>query len=139
MTTGVIVIIPFLMIVISTVGMLCVLKKSSYELRRQSIVLILSVSVLHIASNFPFLLYIILINTLPILKAVKYRNSSVAQLFATANYIAYLNTMCNPIMYYFTSTSFATYVRDFSRQWLNRIRFTGPQQPPMTAGTAVSI
>ena len=51
-------------------------------------------------------------------REVKYRDDTVAQLWATAVYLNYLNTMSNPVLYYFTSASFKKYVRrSLRRLW----------------------
>ena len=112
--------IPFLLILVSTVWMISFLQKRR-SLRRQNVALILSVSILHLVSCVPFLLYIIIINILKPSPAVKYRSDTVAQLYAAANYVNYRNTMCNCVLYYFTSASFSAYVRSYGRKWLSRV------------------
>ena len=124
MTSIVFVLIPFIVILVTTVCILSFLKKKS-TLRRQNVALILSVSVLHLISCMPFLLYIVVMNSLKPSSEVKYRNSTVAQLYAAANFVNYLNTMCNPVLYYFTSASFSAYIREHSRRLLGRVRRVG--------------
>ena len=110
--------IPFIIILTTTIWMLKFLKKVE-TLRLQNIPLVLSVATLHLVSFVPFLLYVISMNILNPPREVKYRNDTVAQLWATAVYLNYLNTMSNPVLYYFTSASFKKYVRRSLRRLLS--------------------
>ena len=109
--------IPFLTILVTTIWILTFLKKVT-NLSRQNIPLVLSVAILHLISFMPFLAYVITMNILKPSREVKYRTDTVAQLWATAVYLNYLNTMSNPVLYYFTSASFKTYVR----RWWMKVR-----------------
>lgn len=78
--------------------------------------------ILHLISFIPFLLYVILMNVLKPPAEVKYQDDTVAQLYATAVYLNYLNTMSNPVLYYFTSSSFKTYITEWARKWWSKVR-----------------
>ena len=132
------VLIPFLLILVSTVCMISFLQKRR-SLRRQNIALILSVSILHLVSCVPYLLYVIIMNILKPSPAVKFRSSTVAQLYAAANYVNYLNTMCNCVLYYFTSASFSAYVRGYSRKWLGRVARVGDVELNTGATRSTSV
>ena len=113
--------IPCISILICTIWMLTFLEKVS-TLRLQNIPLVLSVAILHLVSFMPFPLYVILMNVLRPSRDLKYRNSTVAQLYAAAVYVNYLNTMSNPVLYYFTSASFKEYIGRWRRMLWNRMR-----------------
>ena len=128
--------IPFIVILVVTILILSFLKKNS-TLQKQKIALVLSVSILHLVSCVPYLLYTVLMNVLKPSAEVKYRNSTVAQLYAGANYVNYLTTMCNPVLYYFTSASFGAYIRRCSRNWMGRISRVGDVEMQNTGITSV--
>ena len=119
MKSVIFILIPFIVILTTTIWMLKFLKKVD-TLRPQNIPLVLSVAILHLVSFVPFLLYVVSMNILNPPPQVKYRGDKVAQLYATAVYLNYLNTMSNPVLYYFTSASFKKYVRRSLRNLWSR-------------------
>ena len=121
LTSVLFVLIPFFIILVSSIWMLYFLKKKT-SLRSRNVGLILSVSTLFLVSFMPFLIYVITVNILKPPPAMKYRNNTVAQLFAATNYVNYLNTMSNSILYYFTSASFKVYVRQTCSRWFGWAR-----------------
>ena len=86
--------------------------------------LILSVGITYLISFVPYLLYVVLANILKLTPAEKYRDEVVAQVYTGVLYVNYLNTMCNPVLYYFTSASFNRYVRTYSSYWWGRLNGT---------------
>ena len=137
LTTVLFVLLPFLVIIICTLWLYVFLSKVRV-LQRQSIMLILSVGITFLVSFVPYLLYVILANILKLTPAEKYRDHVVAQVYAGVLYVNYLNTMCNPILYYFTSASFNKYIRRFSMYWWGRLRGTqiGPLRDLNFSSTA---
>ena len=127
LTTILFVLLPFFVIIISTVWLYFFLRKVRV-IQRQSIMLILSVGITYLLSFIPYLLYVTLANALKLTSAQKYRDNVVGQLYGGALYVNYLNIMCNPILYYFTSASFNRYVRRYWRYWWGRVNGsqTGP-------------
>ena len=138
MTTVLFILLPFLIIITCTIWLYMFLRKVRV-VQKQSIMLILSVGITYLLSFVPFLFYIILANILKLTPAEKYRDDVVAQVYAGVLYVNYLNTMCNPILYYFTSASFNKYIRRYSSYWWSRLpgTRTGPIKnlDPYLSGT----
>ena len=128
LTTILFVLLPFFVIIISTLWLYFFLRRVRV-IQKQSIMLILSVGITYLLSFIPYLLYVILANALKLTSAQKYRSNVVGQLYAGALYVNYLNTTCNPILYYFTSASFNRYVRRYASYWWGRMN--GTQTGPM--------
>ena len=127
-TSALFILIPFIIIVTCTIWLFVFLKRV-IKIQKQSIMLILSVGITYLISFVPYLLYVVLANILKLTPAEKYRDEVVAQVYTGVLYVNYLNTMCNPVLYYFTSASFNRYVRRYSSDWWGRLN--GTQKGPI--------
>lgn len=120
LTSTLFVLVPFLVIVTSSVWLGVFLKKAKV-LQAQSIRLILAVGGCYMVTFLPYLAYIIVANVLKLPPRVKYRDHLVAHVYVLALYINYLNTFINPVLYYYTSASFKRYIRKWRGYWSSRV------------------
>ena len=97
--------LPFLVISVSACWLSLFLNRVR-SLQKQSILLIFSVALIYMISFVPFLVYTIISRAID-----EYYVDPMAQFFIIASYVNYLSSMCNPLLYYYTSASFKRFIR----------------------------
>ena len=103
--------VPLLIILVTTIWLLSFVR-SRGRLRSGNLALVLSVSIVYLISLGPFIIYQVARILAP-------------GLYAFSIYVYYLSTVSNPLLYYWSSSSFKEFVRESMSEVRDRWRSHG--------------